>query len=283
MCPSIHSGVENRRKDGRQRPELVAVLSRRNVRDTPPKDRLRWGPGQEMLGEEGVGGSVLKVTSTTGLCTQLPGSSHAWDVSERLGLHTGSGNGEPEDNSAGAGGGEDSEDTEAALLQNPGTRWLPPSGKSGRADRDARTPRTSWQTVPTREHAPNTALPAQRPPMRTGRIVRSAPTVAHSPAPATLGASAGAGADPRGGPNEGVGPLRPGRLLCLLTLQAGSQARHASHQLRCLLLSTPGLTWAPNGPQLPLLHWEGTPGSGPRRPASQAQDRVSLGLGEEEF
>lgn len=124
-----------------------------------------------MVGGEGVGGLVVKVTSTAGLCTQLPGSSHAWDGSARLGLHTGSGKGEPEDNSAGAGGGEDSEDTEAGLLENPGTRWLPPSGKSGGADREARTPRTSWQTVPTGEQAPNTALRAQSGPTYTGRIL----------------------------------------------------------------------------------------------------------------
>ena len=172
-----------------------------------------------MVGEEGVGGLVVKLTSTTGLCTQLPGSSHAWDVSVTLGLHTGSGKGEREDNSAGGRGGEDGEDTEAGLLENPGTRWLPPSGKSGGADREARTPRTSWQTVPPREQAPNTALRAQSGPMCTGRIVRSAPSVAHSPA---LGAAGGAGADPRSGCKEGVGPLRPGRLLWVQTLQAGS-------------------------------------------------------------
>lgn len=49
VCPSIHSVVQKRRKDGRQRPELVAVLLRRNVRETLPKDhrgdqdRKWWG------------------------------------------------------------------------------------------------------------------------------------------------------------------------------------------------------------------------------------------------
>ncbi|KAJ8792043.1 hypothetical protein J1605_020192 [Eschrichtius robustus] len=75
--------------------------------------------------------------------------------------------------------------------------------------------------------------------MCTGRIVRSAPPVAHSPAQGAAG-GAGAGADPRGGGEAGAGPLRPGRLLRV----------PLGH-----LLSTPGLTLATNGPQLLLLHW----------------------------
>lgn len=129
----------------------------------------------------------MKVTSTTSLCTQLPGSCHAWDVSARLGLHTGSGKGEPEDNSAGAGGGEDSETQRLGCW-----KIREQGGCRPRENREGRTGRLGHRVLPGKQslHASRhqTRLSrAQSGPMRTGRIGRSAPSVAHSPAPGAAG------------------------------------------------------------------------------------------------
>lgn len=136
------------------------------------------------------------------------------------------------------------------MLENPVTRWLPPSGKSGGADREARTPRTSWQTVPTREQAPNSALRAQIGPMRTGKILRSAPSVAHSPAPGAAGGRGrhGEGAKERGGTSApGPPPLRTNTASRLL----GSTRLPPAQGLLGRLLSIPGLVgskWTPAAP-----------------------------------
>lgn len=195
----------------------------------------------------------MKVTSTTSLCTQLPGSCHAWDVSARLGLHTGSGKGEPEDNSAGAGGGEDSETQRLGCW-----KIREQGGCRPRENREERTGRLGHRVLPGKQflHASRhqTRLSVRRAdPCALGESC-ARPRVLLTARPRALRAGgADAGRVQGGGGTSAPGPPPLGTNTASRLL--GSTRLPPAQVPLGRLLSIPGLTSAPNGPQLFLRHW----------------------------
>lgn len=80
--PSIQPWRAKGRMGGRGLSELILGLLERKVKRNAAQSPSR-GPGQGTVGQEGIGALVVKVTSTTGLCTR--GSEHDTQLQPCLG------------------------------------------------------------------------------------------------------------------------------------------------------------------------------------------------------